>query len=66
MKQVVYTQTGSAGTNLLTKNRGFVRCNHWHKIHLTNIELTNNGERLTAITRGKKCNCGFHCQPLNS
>ena len=64
MEQVTYTQTGSAETNLRTKECGFVRCNHWHKIHLANIKITDNGERLTATTKGMKCSCGFHCQPL--
>lgn len=75
MRETIYIQTGSLETAKHTKSRAYTRCNGFHKIHLVDIEIVSedaNGRpeneipaRLTAKTNGKKCDCGFHCMPLN-
>ena len=62
----IYIQNGSRETNERTATIGYTRCNHWHKIHLKNVFLSLDGRDLEAQTTGKKCDCGFHCLPIES
>lgn len=60
---VIYVQTSTIEGNIIVKSNGYTRCNGSHKIHLKNIVIT--GDVLTAETAGKKCECGFHCLPID-